>query len=113
MKKAKTGTDCAPHPPARTPEGREKQLISLAADLAEKQLRDGTASAQVITHFLKLGTETARLERIKLEREAELLTAKRDVIKADNERAQKYDEVVAALRKYSGQSDEIDYSDLF
>lgn len=113
MKKAKTETDSKPLPPSRTPEGREKQLISLAMDAAEKQLRDGTASAQVITHFLKLATETTRLERIKLERENELLTAKTDAIKSDKEREQKYDEVVAALRKYSGQSDEIDYSDLF
>ena len=113
MKKAKTGIDSTPHPPARTPEGREKQLVALAMVAAEKQLRDGTASAQVITHFLKLGTETARLERIKLERENELLTAKTDAIKSDKEREQKYEEVVAALRKYSGQSDEIDYSDLF
>ena len=113
MKKAKTETDYKPLTPAKTPEGREKQLISLATDLAEKQLREGTASAQVITHFLKLATETTRLERIKLERENELLTAKTDAIKSDKEREQKYDEVVAALRKYSGQSDEIDYSDLF
>lgn len=113
MKKAKTETDYKPFPPAKTPEGREKQLISLATDLAEKQLREGTASAQVITHFLKLATETARLERVKLERETELLSAKADAIKSDKEREQKYDEVVAALRKYSGQSDEIDYSDLF
>ncbi len=113
MKKAKTETDCKPHPPARTPEGREKQLVSLAIDLAEKQLREGTASAQVLTHFLKLGTETARLERIKLERENELLTAKTDAIKSDKEREQEYKEVVAALKKYSGKSDEIDYSDLF
>lgn len=113
MKKAKTGTDCTPHPPARTPEGREKQLVALAMDAAEKQLRDGTASAQVITHFLKLGTETARLERIKLERETELISAKAEAIKISEEEKYKYDEVVAALRKYGGQSDEIDYSDLF
>lgn len=36
--------------PALTPEARENQLISLASDLAEKQLREGTASSQVITH---------------------------------------------------------------
>ena len=45
------------HAPAKTPKGRENQLISLAVDLAEKQLQEGTASSQVITHFLKLGTE--------------------------------------------------------
>lgn len=113
MRKAKTETECKPHPPARTPEAREKQMISLATDVAEKQLRDGTASAQVIVHYLRLGTEITRLQRVKLERETALLTAKTDAIESEKERAQKYDEVVAALRKYSGQSDEIDYSDLF
>lgn len=113
MKKATTETEYKPHPPAKTPEGREKQLISLAMDAAEKQLRDGTASAQVITHFLKLATETARLERVKLERETELLTAKTEAIKITDEERNKYDEVVKALRRYSGQSEEIDYSDLF
>ena len=49
------------HAPAKTPEGRENQLISLAVNLAEKQLQEGTASSQVITHFLKLGTERERL----------------------------------------------------
>ena len=52
--------------PALTPEGQENRMISLAMDLAEKQLREGTASAQVQVHFLKLGTEKARLERTKL-----------------------------------------------
>ena len=43
-------------PPVMTPEARENQLISLAIDLAEQQLRNGTASSQVITHYLKLGS---------------------------------------------------------
>ena len=42
--------------PALTPEARENQMISLAVDLAEKQLMEGTASSQVITHYLKLGS---------------------------------------------------------
>ena len=54
-------------PPATTPQGREDQLISLAIDLAEKQLREGTASAQVTTHFLKLASSKEKLEREKLE----------------------------------------------
>ena len=51
------------HRPATTPEGREKQLIALATDLAEKQLREGTASSQVITHYLKLGSSKDKIER--------------------------------------------------
>lgn len=112
MQKAKAESEFKPLPPAKTPEGREKQLISLATDLAEKQLREGTASAQVITHFLKLATETARLERIKLEREAELLTAKTDAIKSSEDEKQKYEEAVRAMRRYTGHADEDDYSDL-
>ena len=53
--------------PALTPEARENQLVSLAVDLAEQQLRDGTASSQVITHYLKLGSTKERLEKEKLE----------------------------------------------
>ena len=71
MAKAKTTTA-----PAMSPEAREKQLINKAVTLAEKQLEDGTASAAVITHFLKLATEKERLERTKLEKENRLLEAK-------------------------------------
>ena len=62
--------------PALTPEARENQMISLAVDLAEKQLREGTASSQVITHYLKLSTSKERLERDILEKQKELSTAK-------------------------------------
>ena len=59
--------------PALSPEARENQMIALAVDLAEQQLIDGTASAQVITHFLKLGTTKAELEKEKIRKETELL----------------------------------------
>ena len=62
--------------PAITPEARENQLISLAVDLAERQLREGTASSQVITHYLKLGSTREKLERERLEEENKLLRAK-------------------------------------
>lgn len=87
--------------PASTPEGRENQLISLAVDLAEQQLLDGSASSQVITHFLKLGTEKARLEREKLTHETELLKAKKIALES-NERIEKlYSEAMAAFRSYT------------
>ena len=71
--------------PALTPESRENQLVSLAINLAEKQLREGTASSQVITHYLKLGSTQAKLEQEKLKQENELLKAKTETIKSAKE----------------------------
>ena len=92
--------------PARTPEGREEQLISLAIDLAEKQLEEGTASAQVITHYLKLASTRERLEKEKLERENELLKAKTESLKSMAKVEELYSEAIAAMRTYSGQEDD-------
>lgn len=94
--------------PALTPEAREKQLISLAIDLAEKQMIEGTASSQVITHYLKLGTEKARLEREKLQRETELLTAKTEAIKSAERVEELYSKAIEAMQIYSGRRGEED-----
>lgn len=88
--------------PALTPEARENQMIALAVDVAEQQLRDGTASSQVITHFLKLATARERLERELLEREVELKKAKTELIQAEKQHGEMYKEAIAAFRKYSG-----------
>ena len=61
----------AKRPPATTPEGREQQLIALAMEATEKRIRDGTASAQELVHFLKAGSPTAKLERQILEKQRE------------------------------------------
>lgn len=97
--------------PALTPEAREQQLIAKATNLAEKQLDEGTASSQVITHFLKLGTEKARLERQKLEHETELLKAKTQSIQATKDFGEAYERAIKAMQFYSGNgdSDEYDY----
>ena len=88
--------------PALTPESRENQLIALSVDLAEKQLREGTASSQVITHFLKLGTEKAKLEQEKLRRENELLRAKTESIESSKRVEELYSEAINAIKLYSG-----------
>lgn len=90
------------HVPATTPEARERQLIALAVDRAEQQLLDGTASSQVITHFLKLATEKERLEKEKLERENELLRAKTEALQAEKTKEELYRNAIAAMRRYSG-----------
>lgn len=88
--------------PALTAEGREKQMISLAIDCAEKQLREGTASSQVITHYLKLASTKNLLEMEKLKKENELLKAKTDAIKSAKSQEELYAKAIAAIRRYSG-----------
>lgn len=88
--------------PAITPEARENQMIALAVDLAEQQLREGTASSQVITHFLKLATVREKLERERLEEENRLLRAKTKAVESTEEIKVLYEEAIVAMRKYSG-----------
>lgn len=91
--------------PALTPEARENQLISLAVDLAEKQLREGTASSQVITHYLKLGSTKERLEKEILEEQRKLISAKTGAITEAREDRVAYEEVIAAMTMYSGRGE--------
>lgn len=91
-----------PRRPAQTPEARENQLVALAVDLAEKQLREGTASAQVITHYLKLGTTRERIEKEILEQQRELLEAKTQAIHSAKRVEELYQNALNAMRTYSG-----------
>ena len=88
-------------PPATTPVARENQMIALAVDLAEKQLREGTASAQVVTHYLKLGTTREELEK-------KLLMAKVEAYESAKRVEELYAEALRAMRTYGGQSGESD-----
>lgn len=94
--------------PARTPEARENQLIALAVDLAEQQLRDGTASAQVISHYLKLGSSKEQLERKRLEEEVKLITAKTESLQSAKHVEELYEKAMAAMTSYRGEQDDID-----
>jgi hypothetical protein len=89
--------------PAETPEARETQLVSLAVDLAEKQLMEGTASAQVISHYLKLGSTRERLEQERLARENELLNAKVEHMASAKRVEELYETALNAMRAYAGQ----------
>ena len=88
--------------PALTPEARENQLISLAIDLVEQRLIDGTASSQETTHFLKLATHKAKLERERAELENELIKAKTQNLRDQADMKTLYAEAIAAMRRYSG-----------
>lgn len=96
-------------PPATTPEGRENQLISLAVDLAEQQMAAGTASAQVIVHYLKLGTTRERLEQDRLKGENSLLKAKVEALASAQNVEKLYAEALKAMRIYSGNPEPDDY----
>lgn len=89
-------------PPAKTPEGRERQLVALAVDLAEKHLREGTASSQVLSHFLKLATVRERKELERLELEKTLIQAKVDSLQATKDTKKMMEEAINAMRRYSG-----------
>lgn len=89
--------------PATTPEARENQMISYAVDLAERQLLDGTASAQVITHYLKLGSTTERIEKEILGEQSKLIKAKTDALQSAKHVEELYAEALKAMRQYSGQ----------
>ena len=91
--------------PALTPESRENQLISLAVDLAERQLQEGTASSQVITHYLKLGSTKERIEKEILEKQKELISAKTEALKSAKRIEELYTDAIKAMRSYSGHND--------
>ena len=88
--------------PALTPEARENQMIALAIDLAEQQLREGTASSQVITHYLKLGSTKERLEKEMIEKQKELIEAKTKNLQSAERIEALYTEAMNAMREYNG-----------
>lgn len=90
--------------PALTPEARENQMIYLAIELAEKQLRDGTASSQVITHYLKLGSTKEKLEKEILAEQKKLITAKTDALQSAKKIEELYADAITAMRSYGGHS---------
>lgn len=94
---------------ALSPEARELQLIAAATDLAEKQILEGTASSQVIVHYLKLGTSKERLERQILEKQKDLMEAKTEVLKSQKRIEEIYEDALKAMREYQGSSNESDY----
>ena len=101
-----------PLPPAATEKARTNQLVSLARDVSEERLRNGTASAQELVHFLKAGSPTAKLERQILEKQKELLVAKTSAIESQKRVEELYANALSAMRAYSGEPEkESEYDD--
>lgn len=95
--------------PALTPEARENQLISLAIDLVEQRLIDGTASSQETTHFLKLASSKARIEKEILEKQKDLISAKTENLQSAKRIEELYTNALNAMRNYSGNGEPDDY----
>jgi hypothetical protein len=93
--------------PAKTLEGRENQLISLAYDVAEEQLRSRTASSQIITELMKRGSTKEQLEKERLQEELEVLKAKVEAMKSASTSAELYENALEAMRSYTGTPMEI------
>lgn len=110
MGKTKTVVSAEPRitRPAIDPDARENQLIALAVDLVEQRLRNGTASSQETTHFLKLGSSKARLEQEKLKLENELTKAKTESIHSQQHAEEMFDKAIEAMKKYSGNGSVVD-----
>lgn len=108
VKAEKTSKSLQKIRPALTPEARENQMISLAMDLAEQQLRDGTASSQLITEFVKRGSTKARIEQEILAEQKELISAKTESLQTANRNEELYINALNAMRRYSGNGDSDD-----
>ena len=109
VKESNTNNSTRKRRPALTPEARENQLISLAVDLAEKQLTEGTASSQVITHYLKLGSTKEKIEKEILEKQKELIEAKTQNLQSAKRIEELYTNALNAMRNYSGNGASDDY----
>ena len=110
MKKSLNSKDIPKKRPGLTPESRENQVISEAMDLAEQQILSGTASSQVLTHFLRLGSLEKQLEMEKLRNENELLKAKTNAIASAKKSEELYLNALRAMKRYSGGGDQ-DFED--
>ena len=95
--------------PSLSPEAQERTCIALAMNLAEQQLRDGTASSQLITEFVKRGSTEAKLKQALMSEQAEVMAAKAEVLRSQKRVEELYSQALDAMRKYNGQGDPDDY----
>jgi len=94
--------------PGKTIESRENQIILMAYDLVEERIRKGTATSQEVTHFLKMGSSQAQLEKAKLENENKLLEAKTEALESQKKIEELYAEAIRSMAIYQGRGDEDD-----
>ena len=106
MKKSNSEQTQSKIRPALTSDAQEKRMTALAMDLAEKQLREGTASSQVITHFLKIASSRERIEKEILEKQKELISAKTESLQSAKRIEELFEGAKKAMMIYSGEGDQ-------
>lgn len=114
MAKAKTASQTNVRPPLRpaiSPENRENQLTNLAYDLVEQRLRDGTATSQETTYFLKQGSSKYKYEIERLQEENKLLRAKTEALESNKDTKEMYENAIKAMKLYQGRGDDDEYDD--
>lgn len=97
--------------PATTPEAREQELVGLAYDLAEQQLKAGTASSQMITHLMKAGSVREELEQMRIAHEIELARVKRESMEKADRMETLMEDAITAMRSYQGAAEGAEYED--
>lgn len=102
MARARSSSNGNRRSPARTPEEREDEMAGYAYDLAEEQIRAGTASSQVVTHFLKAGSRRERMEQMRMQHEIELMEVKKQQLEGQKRVEELYVSALEAMRSYSG-----------
>lgn len=103
--------DTGPHSKRQTAEGREDQLIALAYDLVEKRLREGTATSQETTQFLKMGSRKDRLEREMLKKKIAVYEAQAEAYAAQKRIEELYTDAINAVRSYGSPASSGGYHD--
>lgn len=101
-RKPKRNVEKTSRPSGTSEDAVERKLINLAVDLAAKQMEDGTATSQVVTHFLKLATSKANLELEILRKQSAFLTAKTDALESVKRVEELTDAALQAMRSYTG-----------
>ena len=96
-----------------TPEAREEQLIGLAVDIAEQRLRNGTATAQEIVHFLKLGSTRSKREDELMDEQIKMVKAKTQAIESSQRVEELYNQALDAMRRYSGNLNQSTEEDIY
>lgn len=95
--------------PAMTPEQDENECISLAFALAKEKLRDGTASSQLITEFIKAGSYKRELEIEELRSKVKLLETKCISLESQRRSEDIAEKALQAFRTYAGQVDDNEF----
>lgn len=100
--------------PAFSPEAQNNKLIALAVNQIEEQLRNGTASSQILAIYAKMAVsqEKEKLEKELLEAKVALAKAKTEALAAEARQEELYAQAIRSMRIYQGAGDEDDEQEL-